>query len=167
MTNIIEFPLYFEHDEEGNPTSKSCMAFWKWIATYKSPSSITKDTDMANILPLTNGNLAKATLAAQEWLTETFPVFRPPASPDWPNPMPLQLGIYELILSLAPENISPAGVKNFLMTYTSTMEYHQMIMESTHRFDLQAQPSMPITEEDRDYSRRQLNPTMTDPEPYE
>ena len=121
---------------------------------------------MAEILPLSNGNLAKATLAAQEWLTTTFPVFQRPPAPDWPNPMPLQLGIYELILSIAPENISPAGVKNFLISYTATPEYHQMIMESTHRFDLNAKPSMPITDEDRSYSRRQLNPDMElDPEP--
>jgi sRNA-binding protein len=115
---------------------------------------------MADILPLTNGNLAKATLAAQEWLTTTFPVFRLVSPPDWPNPMPLALGIYETILSIAPENISPAGVKNFLIQYTSTPEYHAMIMESTHRFDLDAKPTTKITDEEREYARHQLNPTI-------
>jgi sRNA-binding protein len=119
---------------------------------------------MADILPLTNGNLAKATLAAQEWLRTTFPVFNPDQPPDWPNPMPLALGIYETILSIAPENISPAGVKNFLISYTSTMEYHQMIMESTHRFDLQAKATTRITDEERGYARHQLNPDMPNDE---
>jgi sRNA-binding protein len=111
---------------------------------------------MAEILPLSNGNLAKATLAAQEWLIETFAVFRPMPMPDWPNPMPLALGIYETILSIAPENISPAGVKNFLIQYTSTPEYHQSVYESTARFDLNAKPTTKITEEERDYARHQL-----------
>jgi sRNA-binding protein len=119
---------------------------------------------MADILPLTNGNLAKATLAAQEWLTTTFPVFRPVSPPDWPNPMPLALGIYETILSIAPENISPAGVKNFLIQYTSTPEYHVMVTESSTRFDLDAKPTTKITDEERDYARLQLNPDMPDPD---
>jgi sRNA-binding protein len=113
---------------------------------------------MAEILPLSNGNLAKATLAAQEWLTETFAVFRPPPSPDYPDPMPLQLGIYELILSVAPENISPAGVKNFLIQYTTRPEYYQMVLESSRRFDLNALPLMLITDEEREYARRCLYP---------
>jgi sRNA-binding protein len=111
---------------------------------------------MAEILPLSNGNLTKATLAAQEWLETTFPLFRFMPVPDWPNPMPLQLGIYETILSIAPENISPAGVKNFLIQYTSTPEYHQSVYESTTRFDLNAHPTTPITDEERDYARQQL-----------
>jgi sRNA-binding protein len=119
---------------------------------------------MADILPLTNGNLAKATLAAQEWLIETFPVFQQPPNPEYPNPMPLQLGIYEVILSLAPENISPAGVKNFLIQYTSTMEYHIMVYESTHRFDLQAKPTTPITDEERAYSYSILYPNLPPPD---
>jgi sRNA-binding protein len=112
---------------------------------------------MADILPLTNGNLAKATLAAQEWL-ETFPVFQIAPNPEWPLPMPLQLGIYEIILSQAPENISPAGVKNFLIQYTSTPEYHHMILEYATRFDLQRNPTTPITDEEREYARRKLHP---------
>jgi sRNA-binding protein len=112
---------------------------------------------MADILPLSNGNLAKATLAAEEWLI-SFPVFQYNQSPDWPNPMPLMLGIYEIILSQAPEHISPAGVKNFLIQYTSSPLYHQMVVESSHRFDLQAQPAMPITDEEREYARRKLYP---------
>jgi sRNA-binding protein len=118
---------------------------------------------MAEIFPLSNGNLARATHEAEEWLTTTFLVFQPPPNPDWPNPMPLQLGIYEIILSIAPDNISPAGVKNFLIQYTSTREYHQMIMESSHRFDLDRNPVMLIADEEREYSWRFLNP-VSNPE---
>lgn len=110
---------------------------------------------MADILPLSNGNLAKATLIAKEWL-ETFPVFQ--------QMLPLQLGIYELILSIAPEHISPAGVKNYLIQHTLTPSYLHAIVTSDFRYDLQSKPVMGITDEEREYSQSLLNPTPPDDE---
>ena len=98
-------------------------------------------------------------LAMQETLVQRFPAaFKPQGQPR----LPLKIGIYDDIISLAPD-LPEAEVKNAIRLYVNQRFYNRVIIEGAPRVDLNGEPAGLVTAEQAAWAKIKLGRSSAKP----
>jgi ProP effector len=91
-------------------------------------------------------------LAMQETLVRRFPAaFKPQGRPR----LPLKIGIYDDIISLAPD-LPQIEVKKAVMLYVNQRSYNRAVREGAARVDLNGEPAGLVTAEHAAWAKIKL-----------